>query len=115
MITYLKMINWRAYDEKEFHFKKGITFLMGANGSGKTSILEAISYAFTGEAALFTGGDRTQLLRNPKKPGTVTLRLEVADFEYEIERTQKPDRAGDARITRLSDKKNAGKQSRKCN
>jgi DNA repair exonuclease SbcCD ATPase subunit len=62
MITYLKMINWRAYDEKEFYFKKGITFLMGANGSGKTSILEAISYAFTGEAALFTGSDRTQLL-----------------------------------------------------
>ena len=105
MITYLKMINWRAYDEKEFHFKKGITFLMGSNGSGKTSILEAISYALTGEAALFTGGDRTQLLRNPKKPGIVLLRLEVADFEYEIERTQKPERAGDARITRLSDKK----------
>lgn len=105
MINYLKMINWRVFDEKEFYFQKGITFLMGANGSGKTSILEAISYALTGEAALFKGGERTQLLKNPKKPGIVTLRFEVGDYEYEIERIQKPERAGDARIVRVGDSK----------
>jgi DNA repair exonuclease SbcCD ATPase subunit len=105
MINYLKMINWRAYEEKEINFQKGITFLMGANGSGKTSILEAISYALTGEAALFKGGERSQLLRDPKKPGVVTLKFEVGDFEYEIQRIQKPERAGDAQIVRVSDRK----------
>jgi len=105
MINYVKMINWRAYDEREIHFNKGITFLMGANGSGKTSILEAISYALTGEAALFAKGDRSQLLRDPSQPGSVMLKFNIKETEYEIQRTQNPERAGEARITRLSDQK----------
>jgi exonuclease SbcC len=103
MINYLKMVNWRAYDVQEIEFKKGITFLMGANGSGKTSILEAISYALTGEAALFRGSERSNLLRNPSKPATVTLKFEVGDNEYEIMRIQNPERAGDAHIVRKRD------------
>lgn len=105
MINYLKMINWRAYEEHEVEFGKGITFIMGANGSGKTSILEAISYALTGEAALFDSKTRSQLLRDPEHPGIVTLRFDVAGNSYEIQRTQNPDRAGKAYLTRLSDKK----------
>lgn len=105
MINYLKMINWRAYDEREIHFKKGITFLMGANGSGKTSILEAISYALTGEAALFAKGERSQLLRDPSQPGSVVLKFDINEIEYEIQRTQNPERAGEARMIRLSDQK----------
>jgi DNA repair exonuclease SbcCD ATPase subunit len=106
MINYLKMVNWRAYEVCEIEFKKGITFLMGANGSGKTSILEAISYALTGEVALFRGSERSNLLKDPNKPGTVTLKFEVGDFEYEIMRTQNPERAGDAHIVRKQDQKN---------
>ncbi|MFH1635657.1 MAG: AAA family ATPase [Chloroflexota bacterium] len=105
MITYLKMVNWRAYDQREVHFKKGITFLMGANGTGKTSMLEAISYALTGEAALFKRSDRAQLLRDLTKPGTITLRFEVQGTNYEIQRTQTPDHAGDAIMVSLSDQK----------
>lgn len=105
MIKYLKMTNWRAYDEREIEFDSGITFLMGANGSGKTSILEAISYALTGEAALFDSKTRSQLLRDPESPGTVILRLELSGGGYEIQRTQNPNRAGGASLTRISDKK----------
>lgn len=105
MITYLKMINWRAYKEREVQFSKGITFLMGANGSGKTSILEAISYALTGEAALFVKGERSQLLQDPTKPGTVVMHLVVKEIEYEIQRTQNPERAGSAQMISLHDQK----------
>lgn len=104
MIKYLKMINWRVYTKREFNFGKGITFLMGANGTGKTSILEAISYALTGEAALFDSKTRPQLLKDPNKPATIILRIEVHEKEYEIERTQTSERAGDAQIIRLADK-----------
>lgn len=103
MITYIKMINWRAFEEYEIRFNNGITFLMGANGSGKTSILEAISYALTGEAALFGRSERSQLLRNPDKPGTVVLQFVTKDVEYEIQRTQNPERAGDAQMISLHD------------
>lgn len=106
MITYLKMTNWRKYESREIPFKKGITFLMGENGSGKTSILEAINYAFTGESALFQkSSDRPALLRDPKKPGIVTLRFKVDDSEYEIMRAQNPERAGNAHIINLDDNK----------
>jgi DNA repair exonuclease SbcCD ATPase subunit len=105
MITYLKMINWRTYEEREVRFNKGITFLMGANGSGKTSILEAISYALTGEAALFEKGERSQLLRDPNQPGTVVMQFVVDEIEYEIQRTQNPERAGPAQMISLDDQK----------
>ncbi len=105
MIIYLKMINWRKYDSRELPFKKGITFLMGENGSGKTSILEAIGYALTGESALFRGGERTNLLKDPRKPAVVTLAFEVDGVEYEIMRTQNPERAGSAHILRKNDNK----------
>lgn len=106
MITYLKMTNWRKYENRELPFKKGITFLMGENGSGKTSILEAINYAFTGESALFQkSSDRPALLRDPQKPGTVILRFLVDETEYEIMRTQNPERAGNAHIINLSNNK----------
>jgi DNA repair exonuclease SbcCD ATPase subunit len=105
MITYLKMINWRAYEEREVQFNKGITFLMGANGSGKTSILEAISYALTGEAALFEKGERSQLLRDPNKSATVVMHFVIKEIEYEIQRTQNPERAGFAQMISLHDQK----------
>ncbi len=105
MITYLKMINWRAYKEREVRFNKGITFLMGANGSGKTSILEAISYALTGEAALFEKGERSQLLQDPNQPGTVVMQFFIKEIEYEIQRTQNPERAGSAQMISLHDQK----------
>jgi DNA repair exonuclease SbcCD ATPase subunit len=105
MITYLKMVNWRAYTEHEIKFKQGITFLMGANGSGKTSILEAIAYALTGEVSFLAKGERSNILKNPNKPGIVTLEIAINNSEYEIVRTQNPGIAGDAKITRKGDNK----------
>jgi len=55
--------------------------------------------------ALFQGGERSNLLRDPNKPGTVILKFEVGNFEYEIMRTQNPERAGDAHIIRNQDQK----------
>ena len=40
----LRLENFRNYRALELEFEKGLNFLHGENGSGKTSILEAISY-----------------------------------------------------------------------
>ncbi len=40
----LRLENFRNYRTLELEFEKGLNFLHGANGSGKTSVLEAVSY-----------------------------------------------------------------------
>ena len=103
MIRSVEMINWRAYDHKIVDFDTGITFLMGANGIGKTSILEAIAYGLTGEPS--TVSHRGKLLRDPESPATVRLMFEVDDESYLVERSQSSARAENASLTQLGVRK----------
>lgn len=103
MIVEVEMTNWRAFDQQKYNFKPGLNFIMGPNGKGKTSILEAVSYALTGEVSVVD--DPIQLLRNPDKPGTVKLIFSVKERLYRIERTQLPEKAGDASLYDLVDNK----------
>jgi len=45
-INSLNLQNFRKFRRSKFNFKKGINIIVGPNGSGKTSILEAISMLF---------------------------------------------------------------------
>lgn len=105
MITYVEMINWRAFERREIELGPGINILTGLNGAGKTSVLEAISYALTGEAAMFNSKTRPKLLRDPEKSATVNLVFEIGDAQYQVSRTQTPKSAGDAQLVRLPDGK----------
>ncbi len=40
----IELQNFRCFDQKKLTFKKPITFVVGTNGIGKTSLLEAIHY-----------------------------------------------------------------------
>lgn len=44
MLKTIKLINFRNYDFCEVNFQKGINFLVGDNGQGKTNLLEAIYF-----------------------------------------------------------------------
>jgi DNA repair exonuclease SbcCD ATPase subunit len=101
MITRVAMSNWRAFDEREFAFSPGLTFLLGPNGSGKTSILEAIVFGLTGEPA--TVEQRGQLLRDPARSAIVRVSFAVGDQEYLVERSQSARRAEGARLTRAGE------------
>jgi len=41
-ISKLSLASFRNHEKKEITFSKGITVIWGENGSGKTSLLEAI-------------------------------------------------------------------------
>lgn len=48
MITNLLLTNWKNHKILPIKFKEGVNFIIGPNGCGKTSILEAIIYSFIG-------------------------------------------------------------------
>jgi len=114
MIHSVEMINWRAYEKREFKLEPGITFLMGANGAGKTSVLEAICYGLTGEAAMFDSKTRSKLLRNPELNATVNLTFETNGNKYGIRRSQSPKAAADAELKRLIDGKIIASNHSQC-
>ncbi|MFH0711212.1 MAG: AAA family ATPase, partial [Candidatus Aenigmatarchaeota archaeon] len=48
MITNVKLKNWRSHLDSEFNFSGGTNALLGSMGSGKSSTMDAICFAFFG-------------------------------------------------------------------
>ncbi len=69
-LTWLEVRDFRCYPELTFSPEPGVNVLVGANGSGKTSVLEAIAYLSAlrsfrgvGDAALVRAGTATAVVR----------------------------------------------------
>ncbi len=82
----ISLNNIRSYDNQEMIFPEGSTLLSGDIGSGKTSILLGIEFAFFG---LQPGQRGNSLLKNSKDSGGVRLELELGGKEIIIERKLK--------------------------
>ncbi len=48
MITRVRLRNWKSHLESEFEFSKGVNAIIGIMGSGKTSIMQAMSFGLFG-------------------------------------------------------------------
>ena len=48
MISSIRLVNWRSHADTRLEFRKGTNLLVGMMGSGKSSVLEAISFALFG-------------------------------------------------------------------
>ena len=59
----LRLVNFRQHADTEIAFGDGITGIIGPNGSGKTSLLEAIAWAIYGNAAARGDKDSIRNLR----------------------------------------------------
>jgi DNA replication and repair protein RecF len=49
MLESIMIRNWKLFENLNFKFKPGLNFISGPNAIGKTSLLEAIYYAITGD------------------------------------------------------------------
>jgi DNA repair protein SbcC/Rad50 len=47
----LRLTNFRQHNDTYITFESGLTGIIGANGSGKSTILEAIAWALYGQEA----------------------------------------------------------------
>ena len=68
-VTRVELENIKSYESAEFTFERGTTAIVGRNGTGKTTILEAIAWA------LFDVLDyrKEDFLRRGAKRGSVSV------------------------------------------
>src|SRR6266550_1077213 len=70
----LRLVNFRQHADTEIAFGDGITGIIGPNGSGKTSLLEAIAWAIYGNVA--ARGDKDSI-RNLRAKARASVRVEL--------------------------------------
>jgi DNA replication and repair protein RecF len=83
-LTWLELTDFRAYDTLRFEPEPGMNVLVGENGAGKTSVLEAVGYlgmmkSFRSvpDAALVRDGTDAAVLRGGVQGGASELTVEV--------------------------------------
>jgi exonuclease SbcC len=90
LIEYLHLKNFKSHVDTEVKFKPGLNIFLGEVGAGKTSILEAISYALFSKYA----GSVTQveMIRRGAEKAEVKLIFSKGSKRYKVERTIYPEK-----------------------
>lgn len=83
----LKLENFRQHRDSSIDFRDGMTAIVGANGSGKTTILEAITFALYGE--LRKTKDTVRHIYAPGETFRVELVFSFDGRRYRIWRTDR--------------------------
>ena len=85
VLNSLNIKNFKRYKDAEFDFALGLTGLLGKNGSGKSTIFEAIIFALYGESST-----NRELIKNAecedKEPVEVNLYFNIQGREYLVKR-----------------------------
>ena len=86
IFTKLKLVNFKSHENTIIDFEKGISVIVGENGAGKSTILEAISFALFKQ---HTAKKIDDLVRNNADSMTVELEFSSNNREYKIVRNKK--------------------------
>jgi exonuclease SbcC len=83
----IQLTNFRQHADTAIEFAAGITGIIGPNGTGKTTILEAIAWALYGNEAARGKRDSIRFARaDAKAPVRVELDFELAGHRYRVVR-----------------------------
>ncbi len=91
MIKSIELRNWKTHKSSTIEFRKGVNVILGVMGAGKSSVLDAISYALFGS---FPGlSSRRVSIGNlvtnrpaEERSAEVRLKFEVDGLEYTVSR-----------------------------
>jgi len=92
MIKRVSLKNWKSHLDSEFTFSKGVNALIGIMGSGKSSVMEAVSFALYGTFPALNSKKITLndlIMKRPQKKSRAEVFLEfVMDGKnYSVRRT----------------------------
>ncbi len=90
IIDRIELHNFKRFREQEIRFKDGITGILGNNGTGKSSIVEAIFFALYGVQATGISGDYiVSSFASPKEKCEVRLDFRIGGDSYTVVRSFK--------------------------
>ncbi len=89
MIENVRLLDFVSHSDTELTFRPGVTIFVGRNGSGKSSIVDGITYAFYGK---HTRSENQNLVRRGAARGYASVTFSVGTKRYTVER--KLDRKG---------------------
>jgi DNA repair protein SbcC/Rad50 len=85
LITRVELQNIKSYEQATIHFTPGANAICGANGAGKSTILESIGFVLFDSSPFRRQAD---MVREGEKRGEITIAIEADDGrEYEITRS----------------------------
>lgn len=85
MIERLALTNFRSHEASEILLYPGLNIFLGEVGSGKTTILEAISFAFFGKYA--GNVSQSELIRRGAEKFEISLIFSTTSGRYKVDRT----------------------------
>ncbi|MBN2477802.1 AAA family ATPase [Candidatus Micrarchaeota archaeon] len=88
MISSLELSNWRSHGNTRLSFKKGTNLLLGIMGAGKSSVLDAVSFALFGTFPAIESRKNSvsDLVRYSEDEAEIKLGINTEGEEYVIER-----------------------------
>jgi len=84
VITKVRLVNFACHKETQIAFPEGLTIFLGRNGSGKSSVIDAITYALYGK---HTRGSKANIVRDGSSGGMVELEFDFRGKHYKIVRS----------------------------
>lgn len=91
MLKELELVNWCQYRRKQVQFAPGLTAIVGPNGCGKSNLMGAVMYLWTGENP--NTGSKTENiceLAGPTEQSYCRMVLQRGSDEIEIKRHLRP-------------------------
>ena len=80
MIKSIELVDFLSHSDTKLEFKDGVTIFVGDNGAGKSSVIDAITYALFGE---HTRKNVKSLIRRGTNQGYAKIEFSIKDKQYE--------------------------------
>lgn len=91
-LRYMELRNYRKFRDARIEFPDGVVAIVGNNGTGKTTILEAVTWALFGNSSSVVRDNKEGVVSLGASPGeecSVVLEFDLGEDSYRLARNMK--------------------------